>query len=337
MVSCENTINTKEILPIVTTSEVSFITCTTAKAGGLITLQEGAKFTESGICWGTETNPTLDNNKIANYGSSNSYTLSIFGLTTGTTYFVRAYAKNNSSITYGNEVSFSTPSFGSMSDIDGNVYKTIKIGNQIWMAENLKVTRYQNGDLIPTVTDAANWKKLTTGGKCSFNNNDSYINTYGYLYNWFTINDVRKIAPVGWHIPSDNEWSTLIKYLIANGYNADACTDCNNAAKSLAATTGWTIYNHTYYNAIGNDLSKNNKSGFSALPGGRRTTINGDDKYDLPVFLSLGNSGYWWSSTEYSKLYPNLAISKRLDYNVDIMGQNYSEKQFGLSIRCIKD
>jgi uncharacterized protein (TIGR02145 family) len=106
-----------------------------------------------------------------------------------------------------------TVEYGSMTDQEGNSYKTIVIGTQTWMAENLKTTRYRNGDLIPFVTDMKQWINLASGAYCWYNNEIIYKSTYGALYNWYTVNDSRNIAPAGWHIPDDDEWLTLINYL----------------------------------------------------------------------------------------------------------------------------
>src|SRR5665648_943598 len=109
-----------------------------------------------------------------------------------------------------------TPS-GTVTDIDGNVYKTVTIGTQVWMAENLKTTKYRNGDPIPNITDATAWTNLTTGAYCNNNNDANYATTYGRLYNWYAVNDIRNIAPAGWHIPTKAEWTTLTTYLGGQG------------------------------------------------------------------------------------------------------------------------
>lgn len=108
----------------------------------------------------------------------------------------------------------STTSTSSVTDIDGNVYKTVKIGNQLWMAENLKVTRYRNGDAIPNRADDEEWDN-STGAYCNYNNDTTNSGIFGKLYNWFAIDDSRKISPVGWHVPSDVEWQELIDYLVS--------------------------------------------------------------------------------------------------------------------------
>jgi uncharacterized protein (TIGR02145 family) len=199
----------------------------------------------------------------------------------------------------------------SITDIDGNIYRTIQIGNQIWTVENLKVTRYRNGDTIPNVTDATAWSKLTTGAYCFFGNDSSYAAVYGRLYNWYAVTDKRNIAPSGWHIPSEAEWDTLIAYLggesIAGGKMKEA------------GTTKWASPN----------AGATNSSGFSALPGGYR--------YKDGRFSDMGNLGYsagFWSSTASTELdaypvnlyYDRLQVSQFVDY-----------KQAGFSVRLVKD
>jgi uncharacterized protein (TIGR02145 family) len=172
---------------------------------------------------------------------------------------------------------------GTVTDIDGNVYQTVKIGNQVWTVENLRTTRYNDGISINLITDSAAWSKslirygaawskASKGAYCYYNNmtDADSIKKYGALYNWYAI-DTKKLAPKGWHVPTNAEWDTLQNYLIANGYNWDGTTTGNKIAKSMAAQTDWKT--DTNPGATGNDLFKNNKSGFSALPGGWRFFI----------------------------------------------------------------
>ena len=214
---------------------------------------------------------------------------------------------------------------GTVKDTDGNVYHTVKIGNQVWMVENLRTTRYNDGLAIPHVTDSTKWVALTTPGHCFYDNtsNVDSIKEYGALYNWYAV-DTKKLAPAGWHVPTDKEWTILEKYLIANGYNWDGTTEGNKVAKSLASTTDWET--STCEGEIGNDLAKNNSSSFSALPGGSRTNY-GD-------FFKIGSYGYWWSATESDA---SLAYSRYLGCgNVDLSRSNYY-KSCGFSVRLVRD
>ena len=202
-------------------------------------------------------------------------------------------------------------------DIDGNVYRTIKIGTQTWMVENLKTTKYNDGTSIPNVTDNTAWKNLSTPAYCWYNNDAiTYKSTYGALYNWYTVN-TGKLAPAGCHVPTDAEWTTLISYVSANlGISG-------SVPKALAATTNWSTTQATL--GVGNDLTKNNSSGFSGQPGGLR----------YPTFQSINWWGGWWSTTEHNVLTAGSVILA--DFVTGSGAITYPEKQVGQSVRCIKD
>jgi uncharacterized protein (TIGR02145 family) len=193
----------------------------------------------------------------------------ITGLSPGTTYYVRAYAWNGEGFAYGNEIIFNTK----MADIEGNKYNTVNIGSQVWMAENLKTSRYNDNTTLSNITDNTSWPTLSTPAYCWYNNDAAtYKATYGALYNWYVVdatsNGGKNVCPSGWHVPNDGEWTTLENYLISKGYNYDGSTNGNKIAKSLAEPTLWNISSTT--GAIGNtDFSSyHNKTNFSALPGG---------------------------------------------------------------------
>ncbi|MCG8581910.1 MAG: fibrobacter succinogenes major paralogous domain-containing protein [Bacteroidales bacterium] len=203
-----------------------------------------------------------------------------------------------------------------LTDIDGNTYITIKIGDQWWMAENLRTTRYNDGTEIPLVTDNDEWAKQSTPAYCWCYNDKDYAlsKNYGALYNWYTVN-TDKLCPDGWHVPTDEEWRQLEKYVIAiNPY----------LGKALAATTGWSNSNTPGH--IGNNTSTNNASGFSALPGGSRN--------HLGSFAHSGYGGVWWNSTQKSK---NTAYYHTLYNSYPKIYRNSLNKSYGFSIRCVKD
>ena len=212
-----------------------------------------------------------------------------------------------------------------VTDIDGNTYKTVKIGNQVWMAENLRTTKYNDGTQIPQVTDSASWITDTLGAFCFYNNtiNADSIKKFGALYNWYAV-DTKKLAPTGWHVSSDAEWTVLEEYLIANGYNCDGTTTGSRIAKSLAAQTDW--YTDSTNGAIGNDLDKNNRSGFSALPGGGRHN-NGE-------FRTMGTDTGWWTGTDEDASY---AFWRYLRYDGDYIYRSINHKSYGLSVRLVRD
>jgi uncharacterized protein (TIGR02145 family) len=216
------------------------------------------------------------------------------------------------------------PSAGTVKDADGNKYTTVKIGTQEWMVENLKTTKYNDGTSIPNVTDNDAWVDLSTGAYCNYDNLESNEDTYGRLYNWYAVN-TGKLAPAGWHVPTDDDWTILENHLIANGYNYDGTKDEDKVAKSLCAKTKWKI--STKQGTPGAALENNNSSGFTALPGGYRHYNYGD-------FFSIGKYGYWWSSTEY---YGYRAYYRRLYYEYEDLDRGSDTKENGFSVRLVRD
>ena len=183
-------------------------------------------------------------------------------------------------------------------------YPSVLIGAQYWMEKNLEVTTYRNGDPIPYVTDATAWAALTTGAWCYYNNDPSN----GKLYNWYAVNDPRGLAPTGWHVPTDVEWTTLSTTL-----GGDAVA---GGKMKVAGTTRWTAPN----------TGADNSSGFAGLPGGNRDS-NG-------TFINVGNFGYWWSSSEEV---PTFAWSRNLYYNNGNIVRYDFNKRNGFSVRCLRD
>ena len=308
--------------PTVTTASVSSVAGTTAQCGGTITDDGGATVTARGVCWSTNQTPTTSDSKTNNGSGTGSFTSHITGLATGTTYYVRAYATNSAGTGYGSAMSFATQEAiltGTMTDIDGNVYQTVKIGDQWWMAENLKVTHYRNGATIPLVTNSDDWPNLSTGARCAYDNNQSEVATYGYLYNWYAVNDSRNIAPSGWHVPTDAEWKELEMYLGMSQSEADGTgyrgTDEGGKLKE-AGTTHWNNPNEGATNEIG----------FTALPGGCR--------YLDGYFGPLGSDAYFWSSTEGSSDYA--WIRELRCYDADV-GRSSNFKRRGFSVRLVRD
>lgn len=224
-------------------------------------------------------------------------------------YTIKLEVRDNDGLTNTTTTQVTIYETGECIDINGNIYKTIKIGNQWWMAENLKVTHYRNGDAIPNVTDADAWSRLNTGAYCNYNNNMGNERMYGRLYNWFAVNDSRNIAPVGWHVPTDAEWQTLFDYLggfsIAGGKMKEEGTFTWQSPNSGAT----------------------NQSGFTAKPGGYRDSHNG--RFSIAGWMS-----YFWSSSEYNSFD---AFYFYLHYDSIATSRGAGNKQFGYSVRCIKD
>ena len=193
-----------------------------------------------------------------------------------------------------------------VTSLQTTTYPNVLIGTQYWMENNLEVTNYRNGDIIPYVSDPAVWAGLTTGAWCYYNNDPE--SGYGKLYNWYAVNDPRGLAPTGWHVPSDAEWTVLTTFLGGE-----------SVAGGKIKTTGtksWTTPN----------TGATNSNGFSGLPGGFR------DLYG--AFSNVGGYGYWWSSTEY---FPNFAWYRSLYYNNGNIGRNDGFKIYGFPVRCLRD
>jgi uncharacterized protein (TIGR02145 family) len=409
----------KEKIPVITTTEVSDISPTTATSGGNITDEGSSRVLNRGVCWSTGLTPTIADKKTTDGTGPGSFSSNITGLNEATVYYVRAYATNTVGTGYGITLSFTTSgqsptatvapatnidlmsatlngsvnanyfsavvtfeygittsydstvtaakspvegnadthvsadisgltagtiyhyrikavnSLGTTysdditftaipTDIDGNVYKTVTIGTQLWMTENLRTTKYRNGDLIGTTTPAS----LDISGESmskyqwAYNGNESNVAVYGRLYTWYAVTDSRNICPTGWHVPSDADWTTLLDYLTENGYGYGGSG--NQIAKSMAATSGWTT-DATAGNA-GNDLTSNNSSGFTALPSG--------DRYSDGAFFGLSTECYWWSIKEFD------ASDAWGYYMYNFYGgvfRNHGTKQFGISVRCLHD
>lgn len=211
-----------------------------------------------------------------------------------------------------------------VTDMDGNVYKTVKIGNQWWMAENLKVTRYCNGDQIELVINNDDWKTRTTGAYCNYRNNEANVATYGRLYNWHAVKDSRGLAPAGWHVPSDAEWKQLELFLGMSQSDADRY---GQSPTPRGSDQGGQLKEAGLAHWINLNRGATNTSGFSALPGGYRWT-SGD-------YLDIGYRAFFWSSTEYSTLY---AWYRILYYHyADVGRYNDGGEHCGFSVRCVRD
>ncbi len=294
----------------ITTTASSSITGITAVSGGNILSDGGAKITARGVCWSTTPNPTVAlTTKTTDGIGIGSFTTNITGLLGGTTYYVRAYAINSAGTAYGNEVSFVTtaPLVTTVTDYDGNVYDIVTIGTQEWMKQNLKTTHYKNGVAITYPgTDNTAWQNNTTGAYAWYNNDETtYKNTYGALYNWHAVN-TGNLCPTGWHVPTDAEWTTLTTYLGGESI----------AGGKLKATTLWNSYTSV----------ATNSSGFSALPGGYR--------YFDGTCYGIGGYGYWWSSTESNT---TDAWYRGMTYYYSYAYSYYYDKAAGFSVRCRRD
>jgi uncharacterized protein (TIGR02145 family) len=250
------------------------------------------------------------------------FTSTITGLTPGTTYYLGAYLIHHGTDTvygYGrsadNNLKVKTsdvlPTCGTITDIDGNTYHTVQLGTQCWTVENLKTSRYKDGTNILTGLSNLDWENNTTGAYAVYKDSAIYNNIYGKLYNWYAVN-TGKLAPTGWHVPTHDDWTTLITYLGERG----ASFPQNGGGSMKSTSTLW----------ISPNLGADNSSGFTGLPGGW--------KYLYGAYNYAGNKGNWWSSTEYNT---DEAKYRYLDYYSTSFNVNFFGKHLGLSVRCVED
>ena len=207
--------------------------------------------------------------------------------------------------------------FDTIIDIDGNEYEVIKIGEQYWMAENLRVTRYKNGVEIPKVTNNNIWYNLSSGAYSIYENDSSYANIYGYLYNWYAVNNENNIAPEGWHVPTNEDWEELANYISDSngGYSMYNQYSWNNIGKHLKSNFGWK------YGSVGTD-----DYGFTSLPAGYLE--------EQGYYGALGFVTYFWSSDESTT---DNSWFRSVNFHDDIFECYWRDKNWGFSVRCIKD
>ena len=310
------------VVPDIITTSPEVVATDSAQLGGRIFNYYSLEIIEKGVYYGTSPNPEQTGMKVIAEGGTDRFTVTITGLIPDKTYYVRAYAKILYGEYLGMQVSFTTClyltgnilfnnsiSYGSVTDIEGNVYKTVQIGSQTWLAENLRTTKFNDGTPIPYVIDKGTWMTLGSPAFCWYNNLDKNKYPSGGLYNWFAVN-TSKLCPSGWHVPSDEEWTTFTEYL--------GGLKIGGAKIKEAGFTHWEEPN----------VGASNSSGFSAIPAGQRRAIGG-------IFTGLGLYDSWWSSTEYNfekSWYRSVAT-----INTDVWRSSGTLKQNGTSIRCIKN
>jgi uncharacterized protein (TIGR02145 family) len=297
-------------LPDVTTETVSSIQPNSAISGGNIPGEIYSN--ERGVCWSTTSNPTINGSRTTDGSGFGSFTSSLINLSGNTTYYVRAYATNSYGTGYGEELQFITlvdysGQSGTVNDIDGNTYATIGIGSQIWMAENLKTTRYRNGDLISTTTSSISGE-ITPVYQWPYGDNEGNVITYGRLYTWWAVSDL--LCPVGWHVSTHEEVITLRNFLGGE-----------NVAGGKLKESGTTHWNSPNTGAT-------NETGFKALPGGYR--------HDYGTFEQFGNEGRWWVSLS-DLCSIQTCESYLMEFNSSKVISQSNPKSDGLSVRCVKD
>jgi uncharacterized protein (TIGR02145 family) len=317
--------STPATLATIQTKPIENIGLYGAMSGGEVINDGGAAITQKGIVWGTQPNPTTSlTTKTLNGAGLSNFTATLTQLTPGTVYHLRAYATNSVGTAYGNAITFSTLEIPtSITDVDGNVYSVIQIGNQFWMQENLRVSKYCNGDAIPMYMADEQWQQLTTGG-WSYYDNFSGNESVGKLYNFYAVTDDRNLCPCGWHVPTDAEWTQLENHLIATGMNFDNTTQGNKIAKAMASKTMWQT--SSIFGAVGFNPTTNNNSNFNGLPAGRR--------FNTGEFVNYGSTAAWWTSSQQNS---DLSWYRWLSKDGLDSKKNAANKRFGYNIRCIMD
>lgn len=299
----------------VVTSPVSSLTVNSVVAAGNVTSDGGHPVTERGVVWSTTEEPTLQNNKVAAGSGTGTFTANVTGLSDGTVYYLRTYATSDLGTTYGSQVSLITP----VRDVEGNVYKTTKIGNQVWMAENLKTTRFNDNTPIPLVTDSVAWIGLTSPAYSWYRNNPANKETYGALYSWYTVSNGR-LCPSGWHVASNADYETLEATI---GIPVDSIGRWGWRGRGSAAKLKDSV---NWLTGAGQ-----NTTGFSARGSGYRAWTNGQ-------FRALGEIAYYWTSTDDSpNNKPTVAWYRRIDGTSQYIYKATTEKPGGKSIRCVKN
>jgi uncharacterized protein (TIGR02145 family) len=297
------------LLPELSAVTIKDITENSVSCKAIVTSTGGGQISSVGICWNDSTAPTVANDlTYENYPGDSLFTDTIYDLIPNTTYYLRAFATNESGRAYGSEISFKTLALPTVNDLDGNLYHTVKIGTQLWMVENLKVTKYKDGTAIPKITGNTEWSSLTTPGFCWYNNEEAgFKNTYGALYNWYAVN-TSKLCPAGWHVPTDSDWTILTTYLKGLGVAGGKLKE--------TGTIHWTSPND----------GASNSTGFTALPGGYRDNTG---NFSLNML-----NGYWWTNTGNVS---SDAWSRIIYFNGSIVHRNNLSKNCGMSVRCIRD
>jgi len=272
----------------------------------------GSTITESGICYGANHNPTTSDSKVTTTSQSGPMDISLTGLEANTHYYVRGYAVTSTGTLYSPEYTVWTYA---LMDYDGNGYHAVTIGTQTWLRENWKCTHYNNGDLIPNITDDPSWAQATAGAMCWYNNDRAkYDSVYGAMYNWYAVNDPRGLAPKGWHVSSEKEYVTLILYLgtwkIAGGKLKETGTK-----HWKAPNTGAT-----------------NSTEFTALPGGDRGSGHGK----IGHFWDLHTDAVFWTSDRAP--FENSAWAMYTSYNNSGLHSGEAfDNASGFSIRLVKN
>ena len=337
--------------PTVQTISATNITTTGATLSGNVNSDGGAIVTARGFMYGTSANNLSQT--VESGSGTGSYTKALTGLSSNTTYYYKAYAINSIGTSYGEVMSFTTSCEcgGSykVTDYDGNQYNTVLIGEQCWMAENLKTTKFANGSSISYGIYSDAWDvqypriSETVSYRYYPNNSSGNVSTYGYLYNWPAVmhgasssstnpSNVQGICPTGWHLPSEAEWTQLTSYLKTQSQH-QCGGSTTNIGKSLASTSGWNSSTNTC--AVGNTPANNNSTGFGAKPAGYFDPTGYVDNVSECVKYFKSYAVYW-SASSGSGSYLSCFVIATSNTGANVV-KSYYRKNFGASVRCVKD
>lgn len=313
--------------PSVTTGPPTNLTSTSVTIGGVVSDAGGTglTITARGVCYGTSPGPDLSNGSVITEGDGTGpFQCIVSNFSAQSTYYLRAYATNSSGLTgYGNQVSITTPAPcpATVTDIDGNLYSVVQVGSQCWMAENLRTESYRNGSVIPNVTGNTQWSGLTTGAWCNYANDLSNSAVYGKLYNWFAVTSPNGLCPLGWHVPTDDEWKLLeigvgmpLLSVDSTGYRGSQ----QNIAGKMMALSLWSPLLPTV----------NNESGFSTLPSGYR-------RYD-GIFSGINTDALMWTSSLLSGN-NQYSIQRNIYVGFTGLGRSWTQQTQGSCVRCLQD
>ncbi len=332
----------KEAEPLMLAVDTYTTSPVTATSNVKITSEGLWSITEKGVCWSTHKEPTINDNKSIGGKGTGNFTTDLTFLEPNTEYFIRAYAIYSGGTIYSTSSTNSYPGFsgfsslktplppstetlfkdtlpyGSVTDIEGNQYKTVQIGTQVWMAENLKVKKYRNGEEIPNLTENAKWIAQSGGAYCDYYS-PLMSDVFGRLYNWEALNSEKGLCPAGWHIPSDDEWKTLEMHLGLSQQEVDKTGERGTDQGAQLKQPGFEFWTNNEFGNRGE-----NKLRFTALPAGFRDK-NGD-------FKGYSATTGWWSSSAFN-------ASNAWHRSVSIFKLHRSDvsKRNAYSVRCIKD
>ena len=311
-------------LPTVTTDTLETLGMTGVWAIGTVRDDGGAVITDSGMCWHTSPFPTIADSK-SSWGLSLIHISGwVMPLTPATHYYIRAYATNSQGTGYGDQLEFTTlPAEDVVTDVDGNIYHTVTIGNQVWMVENLKVTHFADGTPIDHVVQD-DWGGYPFDAYCDYLDNPTWSDSFGRLYNWAAVMDPKGLAPEGWRIPNDNDWQVLEMHAGMLSAEADIMNDWRGSDEGgklkQAGVDSWAIPN----------TGATDEFGFGALPGGYRNADGHEGQVQLVGF-------YWTSSIYFGEIFEFDAHFRRIDYNRTDIYRGHIPKGTGMSVRCIKE